>query len=116
MSYRLDEQARRLNEYLSGIGIRLTPERAQMAIQHAVTGVSDARAPEQQEIRENEVDSWAAIFGVTPQALLDAMDVAGRQVGTVNRYLRTGTPFQARSEQRGPSNNEGQQLVAHAAA
>ena len=101
MSDRLDEQAERLNEFLSGMGIRLTPERARKAIQHALAGISDAQAPEQQEIRVDDVDSWAGIFGVTPQALLDAMDVAGRQVGTVKRYLRTGTLFQARTEQSG---------------
>jgi len=102
MSDRFDEQASRLNQFLARMGIRLTPERTREAMEHALAGVSDAQGPEQQEIRLNQIDRWAAVLGVTPEVLLDAIAVVGRQVSTVERYLRTGTPFQPRRARQDP--------------
>lgn len=96
MTDSLDQQADRLNDYLARIGIRLSPQRTREALQHALGTAAQAPMQPQDEILPNEIDQWAARFGVEPDALTEAILVVGRQASTVERYLKTGSAFRTR--------------------
>jgi hypothetical protein len=91
---KLDEQALRLAEYLSRMGIRLAPGRAREAILHVLHGTGGATAAGPDEtISPDKADEWAGTLGVTPDQLHDAMLAVGTHVQTVRRYLSTGLAF-----------------------